>query len=469
MHKHGILQRNAGLFDVGLRTIDVGILVGTGMLTFWLRHPGSEFPSRYLAVMLSGAIIQLLLFPLFRIYDSWRGAGLWKEVTAISKGCGLTFGILTVIFFATKSGASLSRLWYANWFFAAWTGLVIFHVSIRSALRWMRRRGYNHRRLLLIGETTECKELIQRLEKASWAGLEISGCITLDYLQLSIEGVRVLGSLDELEQFLEQTGIDQVWVLSSQHQTQQIKEILLKVRNTADVYVMPPQHVLALFQCPLREIAGMQMIRINSSLRNEQNLLLKRAMDLCSACLFLVVLSPVMGLIALGVKLSSPGPVLFRQMRHGVDGDPIEIWKFRTMYVHQEAPGQLTQAAKHDSRVSPFGALLRSSSLDELPQLINVLQGRMSLVGPRPHAVEHNRYYQELIQYYHFRHKVRPGLTGWAQVNGLRGETKTLDKMQSRVEHDLYYIENWSLWMDLKILVLTLACFVNGTFSETSY
>ncbi len=158
----------------------------------------------------------------------------------------------------------------------------------------------------------------------------------------------------------------------------------------------------------------------------------------------------------MGVKFSSPGPVLFRQKRQGWDGRHFTVYKFRSMVVHREGSGQLTQASKGDARVTPLGAFLRRTSLDELPQFFNVLQGTMSIVGPRPHAIEHNEQYKDLVDDYMLRHKVKPGITGWAQINGWRGETDTIEKMRKRVEYDLYYIENWSLWFDLRIILLTV-------------
>jgi len=166
--------------------------------------------------------------------------------------------------------------------------------------------------------------------------------------------------------------------------------------------------------------------------------------------------SPVAIFIAIGIKISSPGPIIFKQMRYGWDGHPIKVYKFRTMYVHEETHGKVTQACQGDHRITKFGAFLRHVSLDELPQFYNVLQGRMSIVGPRPHAVAHNELYKDQIDDYMQRHCVKPGITGWAQINGWRGETNTLDKMKRRVEYDLFYIENWSLWFDLKIIFLTL-------------
>jgi len=188
--------------------------------------------------------------------------------------------------------------------------------------------------------------------------------------------------------------------------------------------------------------------------------------DRIVASLILVLISPILLGVALAVKFTSKGPIIFKQKRHGWNGEEIEVYKFRSMYVHDESKGHVTQAKKGDSRITPLGAFLRRSSLDELPQFVNVLQGRMSIVGPRPHAVAHNMQYRELIPRYMLRHKVKPGITGWAQVNGLRGETDTVEKMEARVQADLFYIENWSLWFDLRIIFLTV---FKGFFNTNAY
>ena len=184
--------------------------------------------------------------------------------------------------------------------------------------------------------------------------------------------------------------------------------------------------------------------------------MIKGIEDRVLALLILIAISPLMVLLALGVKLSSSGPVLFRQKRHGLDCKAIEVWKFRSMRLHQENAGEVTQATRDDPRVTRFGRFLRRTSLDELPQFFNVLQGTMSIVGPRPHAVEHNDHYKSIVQNYMQRHRVKPGITGWAQVNGLRGETDTVEKMARRVEYDLYYMQNWSVLFDLRIVAMTI-------------
>src|SRR5688572_6438044 len=202
-------------------------------------------------------------------------------------------------------------------------------------------------------------------------------------------------------------------------------------------------------------IGGLPVLAVCETPFYGVNGIVKRASDVLLATLILILIAPVMAAIALGVKLSSPGPVLFRQRRYGLDGQEIIVYKFRSMTVSEDGP-VVRQATRNDARVTPFGAFIRRTSLDELPQFINVLQGRMSIVGPRPHAVAHNEEYRNLIKAYMVRHKVKPGITGWAQVNGHRGETDTIEKMQARVEYDLEYLRNWSLGLDLQIIVRTI-------------
>jgi putative colanic acid biosynthesis UDP-glucose lipid carrier transferase len=208
-------------------------------------------------------------------------------------------------------------------------------------------------------------------------------------------------------------------------------------------------------------VQGLPVVAVRETPFSPVNGVLKRASDIVFALLILALLSPVLLIIAVGVKLSSEGPVIFRQRRYGLDGREINVYKFRTMTVAEDG-AVVRQAARHDERVTPFGAFLRRTSLDELPQFINVLQGRMSVVGPRPHAVAHNEMYRKVIKGYMMRHKVRPGITGWAQVNGLRGETETVEKMKARIDFDLDYLRNWSLQLDSYIVAKTAWILLKG-------
>jgi putative colanic acid biosynthesis UDP-glucose lipid carrier transferase len=224
--------------------------------------------------------------------------------------------------------------------------------------------------------------------------------------------------------------------------------------TTASIYFVPDLSAFDLMQARFGEVRGMPLVAVRESPFRGINGVLKRASDIVLASAMLLIVAPLMIAIAFGVRKSSPGSILFRQRRYGLDGKEFKVYKFRTMTVCED--GQINQATRNDSRVTPFGQFLRRSSLDELPQLFNVLEGHMSLVGPRPHAVSHNEHYRKLVSGYMLRHKVRPGLTGLAQVNGMRGETNDLEKMYQRVQFDLDYLKNWSLGLDARILIKTV-------------
>jgi putative colanic acid biosynthesis UDP-glucose lipid carrier transferase len=265
----------------------------------------------------------------------------------------------------------------------------------------------------------------------------------------------LLGGLNELPDFIERHGVKDVFItlpLTSQPRILQLMETLQN--STASVHFVPDVFGVSIIQGRLEDMGGVPVVGLHVTPFTGINGLLKRASDLVLASLILVLVSPVLLVVAMAVKLSSPGPVIFRQRRTGLDGEVIEVYKFRSMTV-QDNGSVVHQATRNDPRVTRFGAFIRRTSLDELPQFFNVLKGEMSIVGPRPHAVAHNEQYRKTVKAYMARHKVKPGITGWAQVNGLRGETDTVDKMARRVEYDLEYLRNWSLGLDLLIIART--------------
>ena len=234
-----------------------------------------------------------------------------------------------------------------------------------------------------------------------------------------------------------------------------IRKLLDELHDTtASIYFMPDVNIFDLMQSRFDNVGGVPVVAICESPYSAVDTVVKNISDFVLAALLLIILLPLMLGIALAVKLTSPGAVIFKQRRYGLNGEEINVYKFRSMTVSDDG-GKIDQAQKNDPRITKIGAFLRRTSLDELPQFINVLQGRMSIVGPRPHAVAHNELYRSLIKGYMLRHKIKPGITGWAQVNGLRGETEVLEKMQARIEYDLYYMRNWSIWLDLWIIMLT--------------
>ncbi|MCO5978893.1 undecaprenyl-phosphate glucose phosphotransferase [Ideonella oryzae] len=325
---------------------------------------------------------------------------------------------------------------------------------------WMRHRAQTsptRRPAVIVGANRMSLRVAEVLAKRAWEGRQLLGVFddrSGDRVPESAHGY-LLGKMDELPQFIDAHGVKDVFItlpLTSQPRIAGLMEALQN--TTASLHFVPDIFGLSIIQGRLTDMGGVPVVGLLSSPFTGVNGLIKRASDLVLASLILLLISPVMLLVAVGVRLSSPGPVIFRQRRTGLDGEIIEVYKFRSMTV-QENDDAVVQAKRGDARVTPFGAFIRRTSLDELPQFFNVLQGRMSIVGPRPHAVAHNQMYRSMVKAYMARHKVKPGITGWAQVNGLRGETDTLDKMARRVEYDLEYLRNWSLGLDLLIIFKT--------------
>ena len=265
-----------------------------------------------------------------------------------------------------------------------------------------------------------------------------------------------LGSLAQVAGYVREHSVHEVYVTLPLGSQPRIVQLLEQVQGTtASVYFVPDVFGISIIQGRLQDMNGVPVVGLCETPFTGTNRLVKRLSDIVLASIILVLVSPLLLALAIGVKLSSRGPVIFRQRRNGLDGDEIMVYKFRSMRA-QDNGDMVAQATKDDPRVTPFGAFIRRTSLDELPQFVNVLQGRMSIVGPRPHAVAHNEMYRQLIKAYMVRHKVKPGITGWAQVHGLRGETETIEKMQARVEYDLEYLRNWSLGLDLQIIARTI-------------
>jgi putative colanic acid biosynthesis UDP-glucose lipid carrier transferase len=265
-----------------------------------------------------------------------------------------------------------------------------------------------------------------------------------------------LGSLRQVAEYVREHGVHEVYITLPLGSQPRIVELLEQVQGTtASVFFVPDVFGISIIQGRLQDMNGVPVVGLCETPFTGTNRLVKRIEDVVLASLILVLISPLLLAIAIGVRLTSPGPAIFRQRRNGLDGTEIVVWKFRSMRA-QDDGAVVPQATKGDPRITALGAFLRRTSLDELPQFFNVLQGHMSIVGPRPHAVAHNEQYRQLIKAYMVRHKVKPGITGWAQIHGHRGETDTIEKMQARVEYDLEYLRNWTLGLDLQIIARTI-------------
>ncbi len=453
-----LLRSRSALISAVTRTLDVLLIGLGGLFAFWLRFGGEVFdlPTAYGSLIVIGGLLVALVFPLLGVYDSWRARGLASPALRVVGAWSLVLMIVLISLVLVKEAETFSRLWLAQWWLISGLSLASERVAVYYVLRGLRQRGMNHRKAVVVGCGPQALNLINRAEKEGWAGFDVVRVFGERTNDVSIAG-REIQPLAELFDYVSSHQIDEVWIAVPLDQSQQLKSVLEDLRfSTANVRFVPDLFGVFLINHGVSEIMDVPMIDLSATPMTGANRIVKGIEDRVLALLILLLISPILLAIALGVKLGSKGPVLYKQKRHGWDGQPFNIYKFRSMKDGADEEGEVLQAVKGDSRVTRFGAFLRKTSLDELPQFINVLQGRMSIVGPRPHAVEHNELYKSQIDGYMLRHKVKPGITGWAQINGWRGETDTLDKMQKRIECDLYYIEHWSLAFDLKIIFLTV-------------
>jgi putative colanic acid biosynthesis UDP-glucose lipid carrier transferase len=361
--------------------------------------------------------------------------------------------VLLLAAFAFKVTAHFSRATMLTWFAANPFALYLAHVA-RLRARWLISNSDLAPKYLIIGANNVGFELFRRLPPKGFLGF--FDFRSIDRLPDTIDPAHLVGHCKDVAEFARTHGVTSIYIALPLSNVPRIGEMVRELRDTtASIYFVPDVFAFDLIQGRLVEINGMPAISVCDTPFHGMDAVMKRATDIVLAGFALLLLAPLMVLIAFAVKVTSAGPVLFRQRRYGLNGEEIIVYKFRSMRVCEDG-AVVTQATKSDSRVTPLGRILRSTSLDELPQLLNVLEGKMSVVGPRPHAVAHNELYRKLISGYMIRHKVRPGITGLAQVNGLRGETETVEKMRERVRFDLEYLSHWSPWLDVKIICKTL-------------
>ncbi len=444
-----LLQRMA---DAGLI-----VLVHVGLA---LAYEGPQWTQNDTLASGGAAILFLFTAEAAGLYHGWRGVPLRKELFRVFVAWGVV--VTTVLFtaFVVKESAELSRLVTVGWFLATPVVISAWRSAVRLTLQEMRKRGHNTRRVAIAGMTEMGERVAKSIHESPWLGMQLVGFFddrTKERCHdLESEFGDCIGGFDELVKWAREGDVDLIYVALPLKAEPRVNAILRKLADTtASVYMVPDFFVFDLLYGRWSQVDDIPVVSVFETPFYGVDGWVKRLEDVVLGTLFLSVAAVPMLLIALGVKLTSRGPVFFQQRRYGLNGEVIPVLKFRTMTVAEDG-AKVTQAKKGDSRITPFGAFLRRTSLDELPQLIHVVTGTMSLVGPRPHAVAHNEEYRRLIHGYMLRHKVKPGLTGWAQVNGWRGETDTLHKMEKRVEHDLEYIRRWGLTFDLKIIFLTV-------------
>ena len=383
---------------------------------------------------------------------------LWKLIFNIIFQWFCIAALLLVIGVITKYINNFSTAVIINWLWFAPLSQIGGQLALKAAIPQLLKLQGPPRKAVVVGMNKQGIALAQNIGTSFYSDIDLMGFFEdrgPDRRGLQ-DNYKVLGKIEDLAEYVKRHRVQLIYLSLPMTSRPRILEILDHLKDTtASIYFVPDMFITDLIQGHSDSVCGVNVISVCDTPFRGFSRILKRGSDIVLSLFILVLIFPIMLLIALMVKLSSPGPVIFKQRRYGLDGEQILVYKFRSMAVTEDG-GMIQQASRNDLRVTPLGAFLRRTSLDELPQFINVLQGRMSIVGPRPHAVAHNEMYRTLIKGYMVRHKVRPGITGWAQVNGLRGETATLDKMQARINFDLDYLRNWSLLLDIFIIFKTI-------------
>jgi len=426
-------------------------LVAVGCLAGCAIAFGEPFAGPYV-------ILALLVFSLTFPGHAPRGTSPAAIARDVLTGWALIVGLLLTLGWATRTLGSFDERVIVAWI--AVTPVVMFGAHLLTPVllpRLLAAEGLK-RVAVIAGGGSLGMNLADRIADSPLLGVSVAGFFDERAPERLDPNVRerLLGSVDSLADYVKTHRVDLIYVTLPMSSQPRIMKLCDELRDTtASIYFVPDIFVFDLIQGRMDTIGGLPVMAICETPFFGVNAMTKRLSDVILASLILVLISPVLLALAIGVKLSSPGPVLFKQRRYGLDGREVFVYKFRSMRAMEDG-AVVKQATKGDPRVTKFGAFIRRTSLDELPQFINVLQGRMSIVGPRPHAVAHNEQYRKLIKGYMIRHKVRPGITGWAQVNGMRGETETVDKMMMRIAYDLEYLRHWSLKLDLKIIWRTI-------------
>lgn len=456
-----MLKRYSQLFKRLMLLNDLVFLSLSWWLAYLLRFhsglvslPDTYVFRHYLIAWILILPVWAVVFELVDLYRPRRISTHWSEMGDIVKGSSLAMliflGIIFIIHDIVLSRIVVALFWVSNVAF-----LNLSHVGLREGLRFLRRRGYNLRYVLVIGAPRQAKRLIRKLQWHRHLGLKVAGAYltSQDDSGERLAGIDFLVNRQEILPFVRSREIDQVFITVPLDEAWRLREIPSWLQDEpVTLYFVPDLGEFAKLRGAVEEFDELHVITLQASPLDGWNSVLKRTMDLCLGALALLLFSPLMVIISFSIKLTSQGPVLYRQDRMGLDGKQFQMLKFRTMIKDAEKATGPIWAASDDPRITSFGRWLRRASLDELPQLINVLRGEMSLVGPRPERPPLIEQFRKSIPKYMLRHKVKAGMTGWAQVNGWRGNTS----LQARIEHDLDYIEHWSLWRDLKILTLTL-------------
>ncbi|MFM0737813.1 undecaprenyl-phosphate glucose phosphotransferase [Paraburkholderia xenovorans] len=455
--------------DLLARIFDVALVLAGAAVASQIRFEYLAQSGFYWAFVMFSAAFALAIFPAFGVYESWRGRSKLALAGQVSLAWLMVQGCALVLMYSLHRADFVSRLWFSYW--TAMTGglLIAYRLITHAVLARARGAGMNLHRVAIVGSGQQCDTIIRRIESEPTTGFRASAVFnTRPEVAVTSSRVAVFERVDALAEYIRTNDVHELWLMLSLTEEPLIVSLINEFRDDlVNIRFMPDVRSLALFEgSGVIDLLGVPAINLVASPLSANSLLKKEIFDRLFAATALLGLAPIMLAIALAVKCSSRGPVLFRQKRKGADGRVFTIYKFRSMRLHAGQKGVVQQATRDDPRVTRVGAFLRRTSLDELPQFFNVLRGDMSVVGPRPHALEHDDLYQKVVAGYINRYRIKPGITGWAQINGFRGETDRIEKMERRVEHDLYYLGHWSFALDMRIIGATI---VAGLVHRNAY
>lgn len=416
-------------------------------------------------------LVSIVIFSLFaenqEIYQGWRGSPMFDEAVRTLLCWLATFAMVGGGLYMANLNFHLSRPVLELWLPLAPFAIILIHTIRRTILSFLRMHGLNTRYYAILGANSLGHRLKAAFTDMPWLGYSFVGFFDDRRVSRLDDDARpIAGNFQDLLTQSREGEIDHIYITLPLRAEHRINRFIQELADsTVSINIVPDFFTFNLIQSKWSNVQGIPVVSVFDTPFNAMNGATKRLEDLVLCSLILPIIAFPMLFIAFAIKLTSPGPIIFKQNRYGIKGDKIEVWKFRTMSVCENGE-DIRQATANDSRITKLGAFLRRTSLDELPQFINVLQGKMSVVGPRPHAVAHNEFYRKQIQGYMLRHKVKPGITGQAQINGCRGETETIEKMEARIHHDLEYLRNWSLWLDMKIIFMTI---LKGFIGKQAY
>ena len=454
-----IAQKNSFILEWLIRAMDIILLFGAAQLAGEMRFNSqlNEAAPIHAVLVYFCCLVAYLLFPQFEVYGPWRG----RVLSTMLANLAMSWTIVLILGFLLSSSIDhvdkLPCLWMSYWYVTGLALLLLSRLALFSALRFLRGMGLNGKRVVIVGYGKTGQEMHKRALQQGWYGYDVraihAGAENMPQpLKTGDDRITWLATLDDIHDYVVANRIHEIWITLPLSASEDLLNLQYLLRNSlVDIRLVPDTHSMQILSNKSINFLGFAAIDLNQPQAGGGRAIVKELFDLLFSVTALFLLLPIFVVIAVAVKLSSPGPVFFRQPRLGLNGKPFNVYKFRSMKLHDDKGG-VRQATQEDPRITTVGKFLRRTSLDELPQFLNVLKGDMSVVGPRPHALQHNEIYQAKLDMYMLRHRVKPGITGWAQINGYRGETDTDDKMAMRVKFDLHYIRNWSFWLDLKII-----------------